>query len=468
MKHLLLSLLLIYGAALCTPVVAQPQADDLRARLDGTEGIERIRILATLVDALRTTDAFAAVEYGEEGLALLLDSPNAMLEADILNEMAWAHRVLGNYPEALVHARRGLAAADSAAYLKGVGRAYNSLGSIYFNLGDNELALENWLETLGQYERAEFSNGVAGALNNIGLVYTRQGDFDNAIKQFFRALEISVANENEVYQSIHLDNIGEAYVAMGRYNEAERYYLDALALTQLPERAESRISIMINLGNMYLAKGDYAKAEQYLLDGRAQASSLGGRSKQAESSYYMARLYQQQGNAAKAMEAGQIAYQIAGALGEKHLLRDIHGELASLYEDAGEYASALMHSKAFSQLQVDLFDSERQNKLAALQTRFEVTETEKAMVVLQKEQAEQALELEAAERGQRNTLFGAALLAVVLIAVVAYIRINHQRQRQLSMLAANYDQLLNSFSLGVIATDLFKRSLGVMPRQPGA
>lgn len=452
MSRRLILLLLLSVLSAGFPAHAQTE-DAVSEAQENQAGPERIAELVAEVDSLRTSEPYRALEAGLEALTLLQQYPDPVAEVSIRNEMSWANRVVGDHTEALNLAEQSLAIAQANGNLPGAARALNNIGVVYFYLGDNEQALDYWLQSLAVREEIGEARGIAGSLNNIGLLYIRQKEHRSAIEYLNRALDISQTNGNAEYSLNHLDNLGEAYASLGEFDTAENYYLSALQLAASPDMREGRVSVLVNLGALELDRNNMMAAESYLNEGRQLAADMGGRSKEAEAGYYLAKLYQQQNRANEAISVGESALTIAKQLGEKHLVRDLHQTLASLYEDTGALKDALWHIKLHTRLQEQLFDSERQNKMALLQTRFEMAESQKEIALLTKDRAIQALEIESAKASARIWQSSLIAAATLCLALFLAFRSRTRSRSRLAMIADNYNHLLRSLPLGVLALD---------------
>ncbi len=96
--------LIISSLALLLPfsTLAQPGPEEIDALLAGTAGRERLGILVELATAHREGDATRAIGFGEEALELLRSHPDRVRQLEVLNSLAYAHIIQGNYQPALV------------------------------------------------------------------------------------------------------------------------------------------------------------------------------------------------------------------------------------------------------------------------------------------------------------------------------------------------------------------------------
>jgi len=152
---------------------------------------------------------------------------------------------------------------DSAEY-------FNSLGSIYYQLGNTDIAekyLHNALDISEKIYGKEHSY-VATGLNNIGLVLWAKGDLEGALEYLKRALEIG----EKVYGQEHpnvatgLNNIGLVLKDKGDLDGALEYAKRALEIDEKVYGQEhpNVAGDLNNIGLVLMDKGDLDRALEYL------------------------------------------------------------------------------------------------------------------------------------------------------------------------------------------------------------
>ena len=402
--------------------------------------------LADLVDEYRSSDPPLALEYAQEALHLLDQSPDPVLRTRVMAEMVWALRRMGRYNDALSVGAQAKALAESTGNAHGLGRTLNNIGIVYWYLGDHEVALETWLQALAIREQAGDTLGVAGSLNNIGLVYADLGEYGRAIEQFERALEISRGIGNLVYEANHLDNMGEVFAATGNVAKAQEHYERALQVARDSENGKAEVSILVNLGTLMLGAGDNTLAEEYLTKGRALATKIGAGSKQAEAGLRLAELAIRQDSPDRAIAEANAALDIARERGDKALVRDLSRVISDIHVLQGHYAPALDAYREFTEHQEEMLKRQRDDRITLLQIQFEAASREQEISRLTEENALRQAALTQAQTIRRLMLFALALLiALVGFLILAY-RNKHRTSeligRQNDELEANRVELL--------------------------
>ncbi|MBA3051854.1 MAG: tetratricopeptide repeat protein [Candidatus Omnitrophica bacterium] len=94
-------------------------------------------------------------------------------------------------------------------------RAHNTLGFIYYKLGENEKAARNYKQAIA------LDSGYAIAHNNLGILYYHGGAYENAKKCFEKAIE-----HNPLYAKAMI-NLGLVYLNTGDKKSAKTMCLRA-------------------------------------------------------------------------------------------------------------------------------------------------------------------------------------------------------------------------------------------------
>ena len=159
----------------------------------------------------------------------------------------------------------------------------NSLGNIYYTIGDYEKAETVWIETKELRERVigrehpDFANSIS----NLGLLYWAAGNNEKAI---FYWEETKILREN-IYGKEHhnyarsLNNLGLIYSNIGDYSKSELFHLEAKEVFEkvLGKEHQDYAGSLNNLGILYHNMGDYQKAETYYLEALTIREMISGK-----------------------------------------------------------------------------------------------------------------------------------------------------------------------------------------------
>jgi tetratricopeptide (TPR) repeat protein len=130
-------------------------------------------------------------------------------------------------------------------------QAYASIGDLYREKGDFDMAIENYNIVLEKAETDEAMGKemTARALAGIGECYLKMQDIERAQKYFEQSIEAYPENEILAY------NVGEIYFSSQKIDEAIKYL--EISIQIKPDWPPP----YMKLGYVYLNKGDYSNAE---------------------------------------------------------------------------------------------------------------------------------------------------------------------------------------------------------------
>jgi tetratricopeptide (TPR) repeat protein len=135
--------------------------------------------------------------------------------------------------------------------------AHNSLGFVYWALGEPEKAIGEYQQALKLARRRGQGAFAARALNNLAVIYSQAGRMDEAIQAYEEAVQLDPG-----FTDAHA-NLGAALFTVGRLEAAEQELRTALRMN--PAAADA----WVHLGMVLVARRDLPAARQAL--GRALA-----------------------------------------------------------------------------------------------------------------------------------------------------------------------------------------------------
>jgi len=174
-------------------------------------------------------------------------------EARVLASIAAIYQAKSEYQLALDLLNQAIPVLEANGQSENIGPAYNTLGTVYRELGDPDGAIEAFQRALPML-RAQTRNPyrLMLALLNLGAMYRDMEDYEQSLSYFQEALNSWHEGYNPVWRSLALKNIGSVHINMGEYDTAKEYLLRA-AETDVPRfRAEALYE---------LGRADYRKWE---------------------------------------------------------------------------------------------------------------------------------------------------------------------------------------------------------------
>ncbi|MBN1949310.1 MAG: tetratricopeptide repeat protein, partial [Candidatus Cloacimonetes bacterium] len=165
-----------------------------------------------------------------------------------------------------------------------------------------------------------------------GIIYDDQKLYVKALDYYLRSLELNeqIGFRNGIANS--LNNIGVVYENLNDYEKSLSYHLRALGMFEELGHKKGYAASLNNIGTVYLHLGDYEKANDYLF------RSLG----------------------------------VAREIETRDLEVEIYEKLSRLSAEQGDYARALDFYKLYSAIKDSIFTKEKIEKIAGMQTTYEV------------------------------------------------------------------------------------------------
>jgi diguanylate cyclase (GGDEF)-like protein len=279
--------------------------------------------------------------------------------------------------------------------------ANNTMGWIYFHLGDYSNAMQWVLQALGHSQDLGLTSQEAAAFDLIANIYGNTEEFPQAIRAHMSALQLSRALHNQEQEASYLNNLAMTQMAMGDYTTA-------LESGQAGLRMFITLNINLSIANTYdtlaqihLKMGDLQQAESSL---RSGLNIIENADTQLLKSYLikgLGRVFLAQGNLTDALEYTQRALAIDQQNGFRKELAECHELFSMIFEQKADFPSALKHFKEFHEISKELTGDAVQNRLAILNVLHEVEKTNREAEIVRSRNIQ--LQAEIAERKRIQT-----------------------------------------------------------------
>ena len=255
----------------------------------------------------------------------------------VLNIIGNIYRHLGDYDKASEYYFSVLRTSQELHDDLMVASAYNNLGNLYHALNDLKAALEYYSQGLELFERLGESKFYDVTLMNVAGIHRTMGDLGRSLENYSRALELMEKHGDSYNQAAALTNMGYVYLDLGEKAEAQNSWERALALAQRTSNAEAEISARVNLAGLLL------------LDRRTDM----------------------------ALQQLDTAMAVAQDHESQHSLREILSQYIKAHEQAGDYRQALAHYRRFHELEQNLLNAQKEERVRNLQISYEVEQARK-------------------------------------------------------------------------------------------
>jgi Nif-specific regulatory protein len=344
----------------------------------------------------RRGDNDAAMTYFHGALAIFEQLEDELAVAEMLNRIAWQHRMRDDLDGARDSAERARQMLQNSEPTVVYGYVKNMLGVIEFargnwqrsreileeavelgnrlqsdqlrkvasmNLGNTLWKLGEWDAALQYYrqilERCEAEgdlSDLATAYSNVGVVEYGRGNFHAAVDLFEKAVRIDEKIGAREHEALVRENLGDALEMLGIWDDAMAQYRRCVEIEGFDETRASRLSVYVPMSRLTKKRGDIARALEY--GHKALAAGERGRDEDliAEAAYVLASIEDERGNAEESERYLERAMSIFESNRTLHGMARAHAAAAVIVLQKGDLEKAMEHAEAGEKIARQLGD----------------------------------------------------------------------------------------------------------------
>lgn len=288
---------------------------------------------------------------------------------------------------------------------------YRRMANFYEALGKRDSALFCLLKAYELSEKSGDKVEKASSLNSLGTFYKRQNNFGKALDYSKKSLaiweEISKPNTGGI-----LSDIGNIYFQKEKYEEALSYYQAAYKILKANNDALGLGYSLNNIGLVYLMQKNYNEALANFLQSLRSYELAMNKEGISNTNRNLSLVYFELGNYKLSLQYGERGLQIAKEANHKYLVSSCYDVLAQAYDKVGNYKKAYQYQRLFSVYRDSSQSENMVQKVAEIQSRFEMTGKEAENKALRAEKERQEVLLE-------RQKYWAIFIVIVLVMVIA-------------------------------------------------
>ncbi len=306
------------------------------------------------------------------------------------------------------------------------------LGYVYERRGKLSQAADYALEGLKLGDSLHDLKTRAMAYSDLSNLFWKQSKFEKGIEYGLQSEELfKERGIKDMDYSFTLYVIGNNYLSIKDYPNAQEYFKLALAQSEHYQFYNNLADIYIALVDLYTITGDYAKAETVARQAIRYSTLLNNNFMLMRSWLSLAKLQNLQKHYDAAIASLKTCLETATRnFGDEFFLNQAYKELGKAYAGKADYKEAYNAFLKYDDLKDSVFTAESDQRVAQLQTEFEVAQKESTIKTQQQTLAQQ-------KTRQLLTLAAAALLVIILIAL--YITYHHKRKLNTRLELLNED-----------------------------
>ncbi len=314
----------------------------------------------------------------------------------------------GKFEDALPFHRQELAISLATNDMELQGKAYNSVGNCFHNMGRNDTAIVYLIKAAKLKEKLGNMKDVAAVYSNIGNVFSDEKSPDKAIEWLQKSLAIRLSlPDGEKGAIVCYNNLSVAYNGKPDYDKAIEYAQKGYDLAMESGNKFHAGVLAGSLGHLWLNKKDLDKSIEMSDKAVALLAETNRTSNLVFPYTNLAEAWWRKGNYKKALELNQKGYAIMQELKLIEPLEVYYENFGNIYESMGDYKQSLVWFKKFMALDDTLFNKEKLEAIADVEVKFETQKKEAQL-------ATQQLELER-QSGQKKVILISAIAALLAL-----------------------------------------------------
>lgn len=318
-------------------------------------------------------------------LSLLKFSKEDTNRVNHLSNLCWEYLSIGSYDTAHHYGSTALSLAQKINFKKGIGSAYNSIGAIFWNEGNYNDALKNFIGALKILEELGDQKRIAAACNNVGIIYYSQGRYEQALEYYFKSLKIDEARGDKKGMTESYNNIGVIYQEQNLYKKALEYHQNALKLRKESDDKHGMAYSYDNIGVIYKAQRHYGDALKSFLKALIIQEEIGDKQGQTISLINAGIVYYYQKKYDKAIEMSNRGLAISKSIGARESIKDAYDCLYGAYAMQNNFKKAYEYHKLYSEEKDSLLNEESSKQITEMQTKYETEKKEQQITLLNKD-----------------------------------------------------------------------------------
>jgi serine phosphatase RsbU (regulator of sigma subunit) len=414
------SLLLLLLLLIARPLFSQTKTDSLEAKFKAEKDpVKQCDIAATLISELYKSGSGSERPLDYFNFVIKNKFASPLAKARAYNSYGMISYYQNNIDSAQKYFNISLALSVKHNLSEQECRTLNNLGSIYYSNGLYEEALEYYQKGLKKETMLGMEEGEIISLNNIGYIYNTMGLFSNARNYFRKGLRNALYKGEATSEIFSYDGLGSAFYGEKNLDSALHYFIKEYNLALKLEDDISKMYSALSLAPIYKERKNFEKAETLLKETRTIAGKM--ESPEVLASCYASfyDLYSDTKNERLAKAYIDSAIALINFIHDPNLLKDFYKIKAETEFKKGNSDTAYVYLKKHITLKDSLYDTEMSKSLTELQTKFDVSQREKQIVLLKEK-----------DKQKQIVIYFALAAGIVFAGIAIYIyKISRQRKK---------------------------------------
>ena len=308
---------------------------------------------------------------------------------------------------------------------------YTNLGYVYERRGLLGEASDYAIQTLRLGEKINQPKAQAMAYSDLSNLFWKQSKFEKGLEYGLKSISIFESiGLNDLDYDFTLFLVGNNYLELKNYKMALDYYNRSIRMGEQYGFYNNLSDVYISLADLYTNIGNYPQAHKAGLNAVKYAELLENNFMQMRSWLSVGKLYNQQKIFTKAVESLRKSISIASVdFGDKYFLHKAYEQLSIAYAGLNDFPNAYSAFEKHDQLEDSVFTVDASQRIAKLETEFEVAKKENT-IALQDTQLKQ----------QKNIQIFGIVLGTVLLLFLMFLYRTYLRNKQINKILAKQNK----------------------------
>lgn len=288
--------------------------------------------------------------------------------------------------KAIGYVEQAIDKAEKRGYQSLLAEANNSLGIIYYGMGNYEKTIDYFYKVLEFYQENNNEISISRIYNNIGLLLKELNRHQESISFLEKSVALKLKHNDLATLSSTYNNLADVYSeGLKDYEKAGPYYRKALVLDKANKDYYYMFITLGGIGHYHYQIGNLDSAQHYYNQAVMLIDKNDDRYMKAEFLYNFALLNAALGQYDRAIEKHNMSIEMAGASDAKLILKNNYHGLSVIYDSLGNYEKALQYHKKYNSINNEIFNEDQSRKIAEVETDYKIKTSQNEIELLKKE-----------------------------------------------------------------------------------
>ncbi len=381
--------------------------DSLKCLLGDENDTSNYKVYIALGEEYEKINYDSAIYYKQLGLKQATDQNNKFYIGKFHNHLAIYYAQKGWLKIALKHQKSSLDIRKAEGEPNKVLIALNNYGMMLVYAGLYEEASEALYEAIALEDLLDDTPVLTFAYSNLGYLYYLLEDHQKA-KYFYHKV-LQWPYDKKSAKGMTLRRLGFIYKNEGKLDSALYFYKSSLKLSKENNSIIDQINDYENLSGVYLSLDNFERSYEYILKAKVlNAKTLNSLLHKSTVEKCFGEYYFHKKEFANSLTHYHSSLNLCSLLGNIPSVKDLYGKLYNAHKANSNYDSALYYHELYTSLNDSLFNVEKSNQIAELETIYQTEKKEKEILQLEKDK----------EKKQSQLLYLSSLVVLLLLLIV--------------------------------------------------